>query len=176
MTGLSALISHNVIMKNNRQIEAYKLKSQAVSQTIKDHWEGIRRLERDGNIALLMSIIVESSPQLPDSTHKNVRLYIEQLVSREGNKQQSASIKKSLAGSTAHPGVLFPELQGFISQTRKNTINIIDREYLEKITLQEKIEKLEQKNSSYSIIALFLQVMGLILVLSKDLARKTWPN
>jgi len=47
---------------------------------------------------------------------------------------------------------------------------------LEKITLEEEAIEIEHINAKYSNIAVFLQIIGLIMVISKDLARRTWPS
>lgn len=174
MTSASALISHNVIMANSSVMETLIMQSQTIDQRIDNDWQGINRLERDGNVAMLMVMGRDTQPQ--GTIQAGVKQYITQLLAREGNGKQAQQVKAVLADSKATPAALFQALMGFISETRSETINIIDKTYLEKLHLQEQIEALKQHNSTYANLALFLQVMGLILVLSKDLARRTWPS
>lgn len=175
MTTCSAFISHNIIMANSSAIETLMLESQAIDQNIDNAWQGINRLERDGNVAMLMVMDKKGNVD-SEALLTEIKRYITQLITREGNSKQTRHIKELLADNSTNSAIIFQAIMEFIVETRKDTINSINIKYLEKLSLQEQIETLKQHNSSYANLALFFQVMGLILVLSKDLARRTWPS
>lgn len=174
MTAGSALLSHDVVMENDHLIQSLKLRSEQIDQYIDNQWESINRLERDSNIAMLMATRLGEG-QLPQGIEKGIKTYIRTVVEHGGDPGYTKAVHDALDSQTGSPEVIFSKLLAFVEKSRKKTVDTIDQAYLEKIGLQERIQALEQVNTSYSNMALFLQVMGLIFVLSKDLARRTWP-
>ena len=57
--------------------------------------------------------------------------------------------------------------------TQEQIVNDIDEIYFDKLTLEKEKRQLSGINSRLMSVALFLQLLGLILILAKDIQRNT---
>lgn len=172
LTASSALISRYIIMDNNTAILLLRQDAAHVDEIITNHWDNIGRLERDGNTALLMVWLAQED----EGKLRELKAYIKSIVKQHGNAESQQLMLKSLAEYEGHKNNnLFNATLEFVRHSREESSEIINKKYLEKITLEEQAVHIEHTNANYANIAVFLQIIGLIMVLSKDLARRTWP-
>ena len=169
MSIASAFITHNFIIGNNDKIQLLQTKSQQIEQTITSHWQNAGRFERDGNIALLMTLQQEEKVQ-----KYGIDIYIQHFIRQGLAKAEIQAVNAAL--SVDNKTALFSALLRLVDTHRRQVIDSIDALYIEKVGLEEKIMQIDVDNTRYASIALFLQVMGLIFVLAKDMGRREWPK
>ena len=64
-----------------------------------------------------------------------------------------------------------PLLMQKINQAQEIQRNIINDLYLANVLIMETMQKMDEKSANYKNIALFLQILGLALILARDLRR-----
>jgi hypothetical protein len=108
---------------------------------------------------------------------RELRAYIRSMVEQYGSNESRQHILKAMAEYDGHMSHdMIRAILMFVRRSREEFSAMINKKYLEKITLGEQAIQIEQANAHYVNIAVFLQIIGLIMVLSKDLARRTWPK
>jgi hypothetical protein len=101
------------------------------------------------------------SPAIIDNYYRE---YLDDLVNAHGLKEFNSPEQRTMTNDI--------ELMLAISSAaQKSIIESINATYFETLELQEAKMPLEQDNSRLFSIAIFLQVIGLILVLARDLRR-----
>lgn len=172
LTAASALTSRYVIMDNNAKILVIRQDAARVDEIITNHWDNIARLESGGNAALLMTWHAQNNP----ARMLEFQSYMESLINQHGNnisrQQMHRFLTDYMAGKKSD---IFNAVLGFVTKIREESVETINQKYLEKISLEEQTLRIEHTNANYANLAVFLQIIGLIMVLSKDLARRTWP-
>lgn len=173
LTAASALISRYVITENNAAIMLLRQESGRMDEIIRSHWENIGRLEGDGNTALLMAWFASNDKD----NLELLQSYTEKMTERYGDKESRQKLQMALPeyGKQGN-GNFYTAIVDFVENSRESSIETINQKYLEKLTLEERITQMEHANARHANIAVFLQIIGLIFVLSKDLARRTWPS
>lgn len=152
LTVISAFLGQLYIKKNLNTIEENILAKSRINQQISELWQ--------------------------NQQHQNLKTdftYI--LYSLQGIDQGETLfnyIKDTLPESKSKPlNGLSPEnllmlLKDHIQQTKAETLASINDKYLDVIYLDSEISQLKNSNEYVSTWALLLQILGLILVLSKD--------
>lgn len=69
-----------------------------------------------------------------------------------------------------------PELMGVIDAPQDAQRELIDELYLDNLGLSETLARVEEDMAYYKNIAVFLQILGLALILARDLSRRSLPN
>lgn len=159
MNVLSALISQTLVERNMRQMDSLMDQSDSVQLRIDTLWNNFRSLERTQQYYSLLLLTANSGEQL-EAARQLVHTGLTQVIKQH-----------ELAATVEPSSIDFTELNSILNAARNNLINRIDDIYLEKITAEKQRRHLHEQNERLRSIALFLQLIGLILVLSRDIVR-----
>ena len=157
---LSAVITHYFIGLNNERIYSIDRAMQNKQVLIDSLWQSRVEVERKEEFFLLWL----QRPDGSNLTQDYYREYLTDLLDR--HDLESFRTRVDRAGTSDL--TLLLELT---DAAQKTIIESINNTYFETLELQEAKVPLESANSRLFSIAIFLQVTGLILVLSRDLRR-----
>lgn len=163
----SAIITSHFIGVNNNKIHGIEDKISSVKVRIDSLWQNRQDIERKKEFFLLLIQMREGSQagqseKRAEVTDSYLENYLEGLV---GDYGLSGEILQSI-GSLSPQGVIeITEL------AKQRIVSDIDDIYLEKILLEKEKQPIVNRNSTLMGMALFLQLVGLILVLARDLSR-----
>ena len=172
MTVISAVITNYYVIKNNDEIEKIVLKLDGLEKRINQNWEessNLERLEETGTILVVISDIAKSGDQKNHAKQAAAR-YMEKVVRTGAVDPLSArTIRAEVEAGriTEVLGTLF----NIIDKHKEATINSINDLYIEKASVERQRMSFEDRNSTLKNISLFLQIMGMIMVLSHSLMR-----
>lgn len=152
MTILSAILNYYIVSKNMDQIDTLTAKSQGIEQLINELWQTNLNLEQKKDTA---TILLATGTAGGDYLIRYIRSVYDVLDQPPPDAKTSAGHYRS-----------FLELIGKQKITIIDTINDM---YLEKIEADTDTQKLNNENSFFGAVALFLQMMGMMLVLLKHI-------
>jgi len=170
LTVASAIISHYQLAKNMKNIEVLEKQIREIDQIISDTWQNMARFERDGNQALTLASLAE------EGKTENMTLYIQRLIKKSDVKADKVRRLERLKSQNQKEKNVFAQILVLVDAQRAYITDKIDTLYIKKVGLQEQVQSLRESNTSSANLALVLQTLGLICVLSKDLARREWPK
>jgi len=150
---ISVFIYNQVINKNHDEIK--KLESSVIEkdEIIKSIWQNSISLENKKDISLTMLLTNQGERSLVDK-------FIKENFKRVGiNVENIPQIKNEA----------FSFLTKMADNKKEEILERINNLYLEKVVIQEKISDRKRKIDKFSLMALFMQIIGLMLILSKDL-------
>jgi len=159
---LSAVITHYFIGLNNDAIDIIDREIQRKEVLIDSLWQSKNEVERKKEFFILL---LSSKPDKPDVVETIYRDYLKEVMGSYGLKEFTPRMDRD-TGSDLD---LLLDLSG---AAQKSVIESINNTYFETIELQETKMPLVRDNSRLFSIAIFLQVIGLILVLARDLRRQ----
>ena len=158
---LSAVITHYFIGLNNDSINLIDNDIERKQVLIDSLWQSRIEVERKEEFFILL---LATPTDNPASSAKIYHDYLQELLGNHGLQQFQARLD---ADDGNEPGLLLD-----ISDAAQATIiESINNTYFETLELREARMPLESDNSRLYSIAIFLQVIGLILVLARDLRR-----
>ena len=157
----SAVVTHYFIGLNNEKLEVISQQINNYETLIDSQWRMKTELDRAQEFLLLLLTL---RPQ--DSTEQASK--ITQLISSklQGIQQQSLSKPETIFDKSS---LDYGTIISTIDQARENIIDRINDTYLEKVAIENNLSPIKQDNAVLMSLAIFLQVTGLILVLSRDL-------
>ena len=161
MNILSALIVHTLVEHNMNQMDKLMRQSQTVDLRIDGLWENYRGLERQQAYFTTLLLSANVGSQL-NSAHELIRADLDELIEQHGLE------RKLIDRQT----VSLQALRDVHATVRRKLLATIDEIYLERINVERERQSIAASNERLSSIALFLQLLGLILVLARDLARR----
>jgi len=154
----AALITNYFISINNEQLGQLEVKVQQIETRINNYWQDKQNIERKMEFILLMQ-------QQEKQTHDPfVAQYIETFIQQMMKQYQITAVKYKTLTSQ--------KVIKIVRKTQEQIINDIDEIYFDKMTLEKEKIVLVGVNSKLMSIALFMQLLGLILILAKDFQRK----
>lgn len=163
LTGLvlnifAILINSIVLDKYSERAAQLSESKNSNQQAIQLAWNQIETLERKKE--LLTIHLGQSNTDTDTDTDKAISSVLRQQISLwVGNQVPSVS-----------PSNLIPILNA-LDEAQARQRNIIDELYFKNVSIMEVIQKMEASNANYKNIALFLQILGLALILARDLTR-----
>ncbi len=158
---LSAVITHYFIGLNNDQISVLERDIQNRQVLIDSLWQSRIEVERKQEFFILLLSNRSDNPAIIENYYQD---YLEGLVNIHGLKEFVSHKKQPMKND-------IDLLLSISSAAQKAIIESINATYFETLELQEAKMPLEHDNSRLFSIAIFLQVVGLILVLARDLRR-----
>ena len=158
---LSAVITHYFIGLNNDRIGAIDLEIERKQVLIDSLWQSRTEVERKQEFFILL---LSGKADMPILNEKLYRDYLTLLVDTHRLGDYRRRIE---ASDGADLDVLLETSRA----AQRTIIASINETYLEALELRESRMPLERANSRLFSIAIFLQVIGLILVLARDLRR-----
>ncbi|MFT5218032.1 MAG: hypothetical protein ACI9LO_000020 [Planctomycetota bacterium] len=159
---LSALIAHYFIGLNNDQINVIDRDIQNKQVLIDSLWQSKNEVERKKEFFILLLDSSHSSKMPVDLYYQD---YLQTLVENHHLEEFDAALENVKIDNIE----LLINLSGAAQQA---IIESINSTYFESLGLEERKHPLEKSNSRLFSIAIFLQLMGLILVLAKDFRRR----
>ena len=156
---VAAVISNHYISLNNDKLHRLQDEISRIDVRINSFWQESQTIERKKEFMLLFA-------QLGQLTHdplvkQQISHFTERLI-EEYQLNQPANLTSTVDSR---------QIIDIIDTSRNKIINDIDDIYLDRIMLEKQQRPINDANSRLMIIALFLQMFGLILVLAKDLQK-----
>jgi hypothetical protein len=166
---VSALITSQLIDINNGNIQALETRKAALDVSIDSTWQNRQDVERKKEFILLLLQIGHSADAGAEKKvgdepfiRSHIRTYLQGLVAdyqldgAEWDGAQPLSAKMVVE---------------ITDQAKQRLLEDIDDTYFDRILLEKQQLPIKGNNSTLMAIALFLQLIGLILVLARDLKR-----
>ena len=161
MNIVSALIVHTFVERNMHQVDDLMQQSSRVDSRIDTLWENYRSLQDQQMYFTTLLLTANPGDQL-EAAQTLVRGALSTLLTRQKLTDQEIA-----------PGpVQVAQLDALISAIQQSLLQQIDAIYLEKLSVEQQRMRITESNERLNSIALFLQLLGLILVLARDLARR----
>ena len=159
---LSAVITHYFIGLNNDDINIIDREIQRKEVLIDSLWQSKNEVERKKEFFILL---LSSKPDKPDVVETIYRDYLKEVMGSYGLKEFTLRMDRDTGSD-------LDLLLDLSRAAQKSIIESINNTYFETLELQEAKMPLVRDNSRLFSIAIFLQVIGLILVLARDLRRQ----
>ncbi|MBT8435704.1 MAG: hypothetical protein KJN95_13610 [Gammaproteobacteria bacterium] len=159
---LSAVITHYFIGLNNDAINVIDREIQRKEVLIDSLWQSKNEVERKKEFFILLLANKPDKPEVVDSIYRD---YLKEVVGSYGLKEFTTRMDRDTGSS-------LDLLLDLSSAAQTSIIETINNTYFETLELQEAKMPLLRDNSRLFSIAIFLQVIGLILVLARDLRRQ----
>lgn len=155
----SAIVTHYFINQNNRHIGEIQQEITNIDANIDKLWQAKTEMERKKEFILLLLNNVTSQPLNPIIEHDL--------------KQQLSKLKTQYIADKSHVQTLSIESTlSITAESQQQIIKDINNQYFKQLELQASVTPLMESNALLYSIAIFMQLIGLILVLSRDLARQ----
>ena len=161
---VSALLVYLVVERNMQEIMTYDSKLQTTDKRIDSIWQNYLRLEQQEG--LLLTLLLSANP---GSQMEQAKVYIRSQIAALAEKHDLQPLPDELPDNRS----MVAGLREIIGSAQKNTLQDIDETYLEKVRVEEIRRNLYADNERWHTLALFLQLIGLILVLARDLTKVT---
>ncbi len=158
---LSAVITHYFIGLNNDRIGGIDLEINNKQVLIDSLWQSKTEVDRKQEFFILL---LSDKPDMPGLIKKLYRDYLTGLV----ETYHLGDYRERIATSDGADLAVLLEIS---RAAQRAIIESINDSYFESLELREARMPLERANSRLFSIAIFLQVVGLILVLARDLRR-----
>ena len=158
---LAAVITHYFIGLNDDRIGAIDLEINNRQVLIDSLWQSRTEVERKQEFFILLLSGRTDMPKLNETLYRD---YLSELV----DTHRLGDYRKRIETSD---GANLEVLLDISRAARDAIIESINNSYFEVLELHESRQPLERTNSRLLSIAIFLQVIGLILVLARDLRR-----
>jgi len=154
----AAIITNHFITANSEKLRVIEGKIADIELRINSYWQNRQDVEAKKDFILLYS---QAGQQTGDNFVQN---YIRQYVQRLQKDYQLA----------IEPGIVLNDQKiiTILDQVKEIIVNEIDDIYLDKLLLDKQKYPINRDNARLMSIALFLQMLGLILVLAKDLRKE----
>ena len=159
---LSAVITHYFIGLNNDAINIIDREIQRKEVLIDSLWQSKNEVERKKEFFILL---LSNKPDKSAVVEAIYRDYLKEVVGSYGLKEFTTRMDRDTGSN-------LDLLLDLSRAAQKSIIESINNTYFESLELQEAKMPLLRDNSRLFSIAIFLQVIGLILVLARDLRRQ----
>lgn len=159
MNIISAVMTHYFISENNAELNAIETKISNITSNIEQQWQSKTELERKKEFVLLLLNSHNNQPLNPEIKtyllhHLSV---VKEFYLNDKSKTEELSIQQTIE---------------ITEKAQNKLIKEISDQYFNKLELESEKEPLSANNALLYSIAIFMQLIGLILVLSRDLARQ----
>jgi hypothetical protein len=163
----SAVITNYFIDINNQEIHAIDDEASSIELRINNYWQSRQDIERKREVFLLLLTQRGESKKLPKGSNQEivyayVRMFLTKLIEEYGLDKRLYDDDSLLSAQN---------VMDITEQSKQQIIDRIDDIYLDKIFLDKQKQPIASRNSTLMSLALFLQLVGLILVLARDLRR-----
>lgn len=156
----SALIIHILVESNMNRMDKFMQQSETVDLRIDNLWQNYQALQQRQAYFTTLLLSANAGRQL-DLAHELINTTLNQLI------EQYKLERESVTATTVTIG----QLQEIFTALQREVLVNIDNTYLEQIELRQQRQNIAENNARLNSIAIFLQMLGLILVLARDLAR-----
>ena len=157
---VSAVLIHSVVEGNMTRAMTLEERINSVDLRVDSTWQQYLRLERREEFLLMLCLTANEGEQLETA----VELVKNELRQIADQHDVPLTLEDDEMLEVAN-------VQQFVDQVQQKLLHTVDDIYLNRLQLQRDHQRLLDANTRWRNIALFLQLMGLILVLARDLAR-----
>ncbi len=167
MTILAAMLTGYYGERHMRALQDVQGKIAAPERLIAEHWQDAQALRHREDSVILLAMFARNAQPVGPELGVMLAHYMEQLLSATN---APASIVTSVTtamknGKTGLPASYEAALAA-IKSHRRATLTAIDSLYSEIQALRQEENNLQERDSRLRTLALFCQIMGLILVLA----------
>lgn len=155
----AAVVTHYFIGLNNQKLEMLSQKINNYETLISSQWRMKTELDRAQEFLLILLTLGQQNSLHEEG--KAGQIIRKKLIDISQQHDLKTPFNKLDSGT----------ITSQLELARKKIINSINDTYLEKLSIENKRSPLKQNNSLLLSIAIFLQLTGLILVLSRDLKK-----
>lgn len=180
MTVGSAVLNNLTLTEKATALTQLSSQIEMLDQKIEQQWQQTKSLEYEehtGTVILLFGALTKEKPTAkePAAASEPVQLalqrYVEKiLLSGQVPKEKAETIRKMLKQDGSATDALKQVFEE-VDKNRVETVAAINALYTERATLEQQQARMQEDIKKLGALALFLQVMGLILVLAKDLVQ-----
>ena len=161
----AAVVTHYFIGLNNQKLENLSQKISSYDTLISSQWRIKTELDRAQEFLLLLLTLghQESSTQsqnIDSLIQKKLSIIIKQHELQASVEERQIELSDNFD---------YGAITQILELSRQKIINSINDTYLDKLSIENQQSPIIHKNSLLLSVAIFLQVTGLILVLSRDL-------
>lgn len=158
---LAALITNYFITVNNEKLAQLDERVEIIETRINNYWQDRQNIERKMEFILLLQQQdrLQSGKQRDPFVGQYIKGFMQQIRKQYNlaeNKDDTLNSQKVIE---------------IVQQTQEQIVNDIDEIYFDKLLLEKEKQVLAGINTRLMSIALFLQLLGLILILVKDFQR-----
>lgn len=158
MNIISAVLTHYFISQNNTELQLIDQQITNIESNIESQWQTKIEMERKKEFILLLLNQHDLT-----TIKKPIKDYLEQHLTRL--QQYSLSKPPLTVDLSINQTIRITQL------AQKSIIDDINNQYFQKLELESAKKPLQDHNAQLYSLAIFMQLIGLILVLSRDLAR-----
>ncbi len=174
MTVGSAVLNNLTLAEKASVLTQLSSQIEMLDQKIEQQWQQTKSLEYEehtGTVILLFGALTKEKSAASEPVQLALQRYVEKiLLSGQVPKEKAEAIRAMLKqdGSTTDA---LKQVFDEVDKNRVETVAAINALYTEKLALEQKQAAIQEDIRTFGALALFLQVMGLILVLAKDLVQ-----
>jgi hypothetical protein len=151
MTVASAIITNSLIEQGNLRISSINKEKLTIERRIDSQWQFLQ--ESKGKLDLAINVVAVGQKWGKNQVVNNYFYNWFSKISEDKNILKNQNIESYIK---------------LVDDLKIKTIEDIDSLYLEKVTLESDISNIAQKGMFLKNLALMLQILGLILVLSRN--------
>lgn len=156
----AAVITHYFIGINDQHLSQLEKMSIEQDTLIQSQWR--MKTEIDRKQEFLLTLLNQNKIQPQAETTRFIAQQLNLVLAQQ--KLNTQQIKPDEA-------IDFGTINKASKLIQKQIISRINNTYLEKLEIEDRKAPLKERNSTLYSVAIFLQLMGLILVLAKDLGK-----
>jgi hypothetical protein len=161
---ISAVVMHYFIGLNNDKINGINSKINNQQVLFDSLWQSKTEIERKQEFYILFLTSADKSDLMVQEVLAHYRDYLMRLIDSHGLTQFTEQLNTAIESN-------IQLLLDVGTQSQKKIIQSINNTYFEILDLDAQKNPIEKNNALLYSIAIFLQVIGLILVLARDLRR-----
>ncbi|GLO63998.1 hypothetical protein MACH09_45060 [Vibrio sp. MACH09] len=149
---IAILISSVVLDKYAQKSTALYEEKGSNQQAIQLAWNQIETLERKRELLIIQLGQQPANEEVVENLHQQLILWV-------GKDTPAISLNN------------LPMLMQSINRAQEIQRNNIDNLYVANVAIMESMQQMDEVSANYKNIALFLQILGLALILARDLTR-----
>ncbi len=154
---MAIVLSSQVLDKMSSDIAMIQERKEANLYSMQLAWNQVETLERKREALLIHLDGNNIDPDIADM----LRVQLSQWVTAQVPPIHSKHLN---------------DLMAMINSAQDTQRELIDELYLDNLGLSETLASIEEEMAYYKNIAVFLQILGLALILARDLSRRSLPN
>lgn len=163
MNIISAIVTHYFISQNNAKLNIIEQKISTIENNIENKWQSKNEMERKKEFILLL-FNSEEKHAIKPAIKNYLNHYLATLKQHYLTQKELPSPKEN--------SVNIETTINITQLAQEHIINSINDQYFEKLELESAQQPYKDNNAMLYSIAIFMQLIGLILVLSRDLTRQ----
>ncbi len=177
LTGTTAIVTHSLVAKNERTMASARSEAAMVERRIDELWDENTALERKSDVGILLVRLTQETRAVRGKEKEQTLVALSRYLRatfrtvQDNTDQELPSIEDMLMQHPNDPAWL-NALFTVIDHKKANVIEAIDTLYLEKIELDDTLNRLTTANSNLNDLALFLQMLGMISALASRTGAK----